>query len=332
MVKFDRNKSIYECHKKGISQIEIGKIFNLSQSSVSEIVIAMKNGATPNEIEPRGAKSKLTNAQKTELSSILKKSPTEHGYFVWDKWSIQALIKQQFEVDYAENYIFYLMRCINFSSQKPKKKDYRQKPEKVADFKENKVPFIQEKIDSDDRRLTFQDEAAVRLVPCIRSTYAPVGETPELKCDAKNKAFVSISGAISPDGYSYFEVREKEGFKQQGLTRFLDNLWADSQDNLLVVWDGASSHKSKTVKSYLAKQNEEKPRIWLENTPPYSPELNPIEQAWGWIKREMANQFYKTTKELKIAVTKKLDELKENKSLIKSFFKHKALACYQFSS
>ena len=201
----------------------------------------------------------------------------------------------------------------------------------MAEYKEQKIPQIQQKLKAENRRLLFQDESAVRLLPCIRSTYAPIGQTPALICDSKNKAYISISGAISPDGYAYFEVREQEGFKQRGLTRFMDNLWADAKDPLLMIWDGAPSHHSKTVKAYLAAQNQEYPRIWLENTPPYSPELNPIEQAWAWLKQKMANQFFETTQKLKIAVTKALNEMKNDKELIKSFFKHEALDCYQFS-
>lgn len=183
----------------------------------------------------------------------------------------------------------------------------------------------------DRRRLAFQDESAVRLLPCIRSTYAPIGQTPVLECDTKNKSFVSISGAISEDGYFYFEVREQEGFKQKGLTRFLDNLWADSRDNLLIVWDNASTHHAQTIKDYLAQQNQDCPRIWLENIPPYSPELNPIEQLWGHMKQKLGNQFFQTTRKLKQAVIKVLNEIKNDKELIKSFFKHSDLRCYHFS-
>lgn len=122
MTKFERNKSIYECHKKGMSQTEIGKVFNLSQSAVSLIVIAMKNGARENEKESRGTKSKLSDKDKEQLAIFLKDSPLDHGYTVWDKWSIQSLIKSKFEIDYHENYIYQIMRYINFTSQKPKKK------------------------------------------------------------------------------------------------------------------------------------------------------------------------------------------------------------------
>jgi transposase len=182
--------------------------------------------------------------------------------------------------------------------------------------------------------LVFQDEAAVRLLPSVTRTYAPIdapiGQTPQLECDVKNKAYVSISGVISSTGYFYFEVREQEGFKQKGLTRFLDNLWADCLGKLTILWDNASSHKSKTIKEYLANQSQENPRIWLANTPPYSPELNPIELLWGVAKKRLANHFVKTTRELKKIVTSTLNEIKEDKELIISFFKHEELECYHF--
>ena len=100
----------------------------------------------------------------------------------------------------------------------------------------------------------------------------------------------------------------------------------------MLVWDNAPAHHSKTIKQYLEAQNQQHPRIYLANIPPYSPELNPIEQVWGYVKRKLANQFYKTTKQLKNIVTTILDEIKNNKELIQAFFKNKEVECYQFST
>lgn len=141
---------------------------------------------------------------------------------------------------------------------------------------------------------------------------------------------MSISGVISPSGFSYFEVRIMEGFKQKGLTRFLDNAWVACPKKLLVVWDNAPSHKSKTVKEYLAHQNEKMPRIWLENTPAYSPELNPIEQVWAYFKKKLANRIAKDVFELKAMVLTELERLKKDTKKILAFFKHKELECYHF--
>lgn len=178
--------------------------------------------------------------------------------------------------------------------------------------------------------IAFQDESAVRLLPCTSRTYAPIGHTPLIKCDAKNKPYVSVSGVITPEGRSYFEVREQEGFKQKGMTRFLDNARKAMRKNLLLVWDNAPCHKSLTVKGYLSKQDGENPKIWMANIPPYSPELNPIEQLWAYLKKKLANQFFKTTRELKIAVVRELDKIRKNRNLIRSFFKNEELKCYQF--
>ena len=332
MTKFKRNKLIESCHNKGKSQKGIGEIFNLSQSAVSHILKSIKGKEKDDYIETRGVKNRLTEEQKKELITILKKDPSEYGFFLWNKWSIQSIIKTKFEVSYHQNYIYKIMQCINFTSQKPATKDYRQNKELVKEFKEKKVVEIKKKMTDENRTLLFQDEAAVRLLPSISNTYAPIGETPTLECDVKNKEYVSIAGVISEKGDFYFEVREKEGFKQRGLTRFLDHVKVNFLGLLGLIWDNASSHKSETVKEYLRQQNQKNPKIWLANIPPHSPELNPIELLWGVAKKRLANYFVKNTKELKIIVTKVLNEIKEDRELIKSFFKHKELECYQFFS
>lgn len=185
-------------------------------------------------------------------------------------------------------------------------------------------------MNDEKRLLVFQDESAVRILPSLSKSYSPIGSSPLLLCDATNRDYVSISGVISHKGGIYFEVREMEGFKRKGLTRFMTNARKKLRKNLLMVWDNAPSHHSKVVKSYLSEQDGENPAIWLENIPPYSPELNPIEQLWGYVKKKLANRFFKTTKELKQAVIDILNQVKKNKKLIISFFKNKELECYQF--
>lgn len=189
---------------------------------------------------------------------------------------------------------------------------------------------IKKKAKKEGRRLVFQDECAVRLLASVKRTYSIVGCPKEISCDAKNKEYISISGIICDDGFCYFEVREKEGFKQKGLIRFLKNAHKTSQDDLLVVWDNAPSHKSETVKDFLSTQNPERPAIWVENIPPYSPELNPIELVWAYLKDKLANCVAKNTSELKKMVYAELDKLMKDKEKIQSFFKHEELKCYHF--
>ena len=137
-----RNKAIFNCHKLGLNQTMIGQIFDLTQSTVSKVLSLIKSEKNVVTEETRGVNSKLSDTQKEELKEILQKPPSDYGHTIWDKWSIKDIIAKQFKVDYHENYICQIMKCINFSSQNPQQKDYRQDPENVSQFQEKKIPEV----------------------------------------------------------------------------------------------------------------------------------------------------------------------------------------------
>ena len=56
--------------------------------------------------------------------------------------------------------------------------------------------------------------------------------------------------------------------------------------HLLIILDNASYHRSKAVKRFLLRH----PEVELLFLPPYSPEYNPVEQIWGWLKRKVCEQ------------------------------------------
>ena len=62
-------------------------------------------------------------------------------------------------------------------------------------------------------------------------------------------------------------------------------------------------------------------RLWVANTPPYSPELNPDELVWANLKRvQIPNRVAKNVKELKIIAQNGMDEIQKSVELVKSFF------------
>jgi len=74
------------------------------------------------------------------------------------------------------------------------------------------------------------------------------------------------------------------------------------QRKVLIVMDGAGWHKSDKLKY------PENIRILIQ--PAYSPELNPIEKLWQYIKdHTIKNRVYKTLKELEDRVCRFLQTL-----------------------
>lgn len=50
--------------------------------------------------------------------------------------------------------------------------------------------------------------------------------------------------------------------------------------NSVIVMDNATFHKRQDIQDLITNRNHT--ILWL---PPYSPDFNPIEQVWSWIKR-----------------------------------------------
>jgi len=61
-----------------------------------------------------------------------------------------------------------------------------------------------------------------------------------------------------------------------------------------LLHDNASWHKTLAVQEY-CKQN----KIILLFLPPYSPEYNPIERVWSFIKSKIKQKFFQTAKKFK---------------------------------
>ena len=70
--------------------------------------------------------------------------------------------------------------------------------------------------------------------------------------------------------------------------------------------DNASWHKTKKVREYCAENN-----ITLLFLPPYSPEFNPIERVWGFLKSKIKNIYFSTAEKFTTFVTELLQNINQ---------------------
>lgn len=89
-------------------------------------------------------------------------------------------------------------------------------------------------------------------------------------------------------------VHLKEDSKTGNFCSFLYEVKHENPDNdILIVLDNFQTHKSRK-----ARETARLLGITLVYLPPYSPNLNPIEQIWKTIKRALSPTFYLTKNEL----------------------------------
>jgi len=99
----------------------------------------------------------------------------------------------------------------------------------------------------------------------------------------KNKLSKTIFGALSLRGQKFYWKQAQRGNSTQ-FRVFLHQLHkAYPEKTLVLILDNGSIHRSKKIKRFLTKHRW----IKLFFLPPYSPEYNPIERFWGWLKRKI---------------------------------------------
>lgn len=126
-------------------------------------------------------------------------------------------------------------------------------------------------------RLMFQDEARFGRMARIRRCWAPAPLRPTV-CNGYERQFTYVYGAVSPrEGQLDWSLSGQMNTAQ--MNGFLLQVsQAHADEFIVMVVDGASSHKSKDL---VVPEN-----IRLIGLPAYSPELNPEEHVWDEVREK----------------------------------------------
>ncbi len=133
-------------------------------------------------------------------------------------------------------------------------------------------------------RLLFHDEARFGRMVRPKRCWAPAPLRPVLK-NGYEREFVYVYGAVSPR-HGELDWRLAREMNTARMSEFLAQVsQAHPQEFLVMVLDGASSHKAKEL---VVPEN-----IRLVPLPPYAPELNPQEHVWDELReKEFPNRVY----------------------------------------
>ncbi len=126
-------------------------------------------------------------------------------------------------------------------------------------------------------RLMFQDEARFGRMARRRRRWAPAPLRPTVR-NGYEREFTHVYGAVSPqEGQLDWSLSEKMNTVEMNgfLLRVSE---AHPQEFIVMVVDGASSHKGKDL---VVPEN-----IRLIALPGYSPELNPEEHIWDEVREK----------------------------------------------
>lgn len=217
-----------------------------------------------------GRPSILTADQKAALREKLQ----EKGH--WTTAEVQHLIQSHFGVTYSLNQVRRILRSFGMYFGKPYPRDYR-RPADAEQVLKKKLPRM-----SKHTVLAFFDECSPQTTANTQRMWS-FGCTPLVKNTAKIR--VNTFGILAVNGTSIITFRERS--KQEDIREVLREFRrANPKKRLIIVLDNFSAHRAILVREFVAKNGSH-----LVYLPPYSPDLNPIEQVWRAIKREVAATF-----------------------------------------
>lgn len=307
--------------KEGKKADEIAEFFGVTVGAVYKWKRKFKEGGIEKlkRKNAKGAEPKLNKEDKKIIISWLRKSAIEFGFEtpLWNCKRVQKIIQKELNKNIAISSLWEALRRWNLTPQKPEKIALEKDQRKVTEWLNTEWPKIEKHRRRWQAMLYFLDESGVSLIPVVGRTWAPKGQTPKIKVTG-NRGGVCVTSAISSAGRMVFRI-EKKTITALEHIEFLEQILQQHKwRKIIVIEDNARPHIAKEVKDFVEKN---KNKIAVYYLPTYSPDLNPDEKVWKYLKNvKLKAHQARNKKEFIPLVKSKMRSIQSQPNLIRSFF------------
>ncbi|MCG3818008.1 IS630 family transposase [Photobacterium damselae subsp. damselae] len=276
--------------KDGYSRTQIAKFLKVSRTSVNKWVQTfLEEGLDGLKEKPRtGRPPLLTPKQREQLSQYIKDKAhdTQGGRLTGA--DIHAYIVKEFGKYYHPDSIYYLLNHMGFAWITSRSKHPQQSQAIQEDFKKFKFETILKipgHIALKNVDIWFQDEARFGQQNTTTRLWAERGTRPRA-VKQQQFEYAYLFGSICPQK-GIGEAIVVPWVNKDIMIEHLKQISSVTEKgrHAIVIMDGAGWHTEDIADDF---QN-----ISIIKLPPYSPELNPIEQVWSWLRQHyLANQSF----------------------------------------
>lgn len=284
----DRIKAVL-LFDKGWTYEEIAEALLISEGAIRNHIVEFE---TENKLVPEGGGSqeKLSDKQSKMLEEHLR----EHTYlYVKD---IAAYIHHRWKISYTISGLRNWLQRHNFTYRKPSlvpgKADPKRQEVWLAEYENLKASL------PPTETICFTD--GVHPTHNVQPAYGWMkkGEPKTIPANT-GRSRINLTGAIDILSHR-IHIREDKTLNASATIGFLQQLEEayPTLTRVHVFCDNASYYRNKEVTEYLRTS-----KVKLHFLPPYSPNLNPIERLWKWMKEIVVyNTYYEEFEAFKEAI------------------------------
>ena len=230
---------------------------------------------------------------------------------------VQSLIHQRMSIDIGLTAVGRMLSRLDITPQKPLRRAYERDPIMVKLWLEETFPELKKQAKTQGAKIFFLDEAGFQSDPPLQRTYGLKGETPVVKTSGQRQS-INVISAVNARGQFWSNTYDGK-LNAESFVLFLKDVMKNRrQEKVFLVMDGHPAHKAKSVKNYV---NSLKGQLELHQLPAYSPDLNPDEFVWNYMKNTGVSKMpLKKNESLRERVEQDLRNIFENPELVRSFF------------
>jgi hypothetical protein len=167
------------------------------------------------------------------------------AFALWTRHAVQQLIKQMFRITMPIRTVGDYLRRWGFTPQKPVKIAYEQRPAQVKKWLDEEYPAIKARARTEGADIHWGDETGVRSDCQHGRSYAPKGETPAIRLNAKRTSLNMIS-TITNQGKVRFMIYDGT-MTVQVLIRFMKQLIKGADRKIFLILDNLRVHHARLV-------------------------------------------------------------------------------------
>src|SRR5512144_2293248 len=250
---------------------------------------------------------------------IVEKTPLDFGYSValWTRAIVWDVLQRELGVRASDATVGRRLRAWGLRVQKPLRRADEQDPARVQQWLDQTYPAVQQQAHDHAAEVYFGDESGVGSTDPSGTTWGVIADTPVVPATGQ-RFRINMLSAVSPRGRLRFMLRT-DNVDEDIFCEFLRRLLVGAQRPIFLIVDNDKPHRSRRVKEFVATQDG---RLQLFYLPPYSPELNPDEGVWSYVKHHAGGkQIARSKDELKRQVRSRLHSLQKLPEKVKNLFK-----------
>jgi transposase len=220
------------------------------------------------------------------LKAAVEAAPSEAGVELanWNWKGVRQFVKERFDRLLSSRSCLNYLHRLGFVVKRPKKRLVKANAEKRADFVAAYVALRTEAKEK-GARIFFVDEAHFRADVELRTKWVLRGE-PALVDSTSPSLGVKATyySAVCLETGEVEAMSVPENTNAQTSVLFMQQLRQNHTEPWIVIWDNGPAHRGPEMREYLATPDL---NLRLVALPAYSPDFNPDEAIWDWVREEV---------------------------------------------